>query len=71
MLIMQGGSDGSDDEAQLLFSALDRLGVPVELAIYDGAGHVLSSWPRPQAVDGTRRVLRYLDQRIGPGTSPN
>ena len=64
LLIVQGSEDMSLPQAQMLFTALRRLDRPVQLAVYAGQGHVVSSWMRSDAVDATRRMLEFLQRRL-------
>ena len=71
MLILQGEDDYFLQDAQKMYTALSRLGRTVELAVYEGSGHGLPAWPDANAIDGARRVLRFLDEHLGPGFDAN
>lgn len=64
LLLLQGREDVFLTEAQKLFVVLRRFGTPVQLAVYDGAGHSIADWPKRQAVDGTLRAIGFLDRYL-------
>ncbi|WP_129779479.1 S9 family peptidase [Peristeroidobacter soli] len=65
MLIMQGSDDTFVTDAEKLYSALKRLDRPVELAIYKGGGHAITTWFPANAADATRRMLEFFRKHIG------
>lgn len=68
VLIIQGTDDFTGArEGGKLFAALRRLDRPVELALYEGGGHVPAYWPTAQAVDQIARTIEFLQRHIGPG----
>lgn len=70
ILIIQGTEDfGGASESGKMFAALRRLNRPVELALYQGGGHVPAHWPLSQAVDQMARTIEFLGRHIGPGWS--
>ena len=71
MLILQGEDDYFLQDAQKMYTALSRLGRMVELAVYEGSGHGLPAWLDANAIDGARRVLRFLKEHLGPGFDAN
>ncbi|GAA2758454.1 hypothetical protein GCM10009872_38140 [Actinopolymorpha rutila] len=66
LLLIHGADDDMChvDDAGMLYNALKRLGQDVELAIYDGEGHVPYEWSRVNAVDALHRVLDFLDRHL-------
>ena len=56
--------------AQKLFSALRRLERPVQLATYEGMGHVIYEWTRPNAVDAAQRIVEFLRKHLGDPKRP-
>lgn len=65
VLILQGTSDVySFREGRKLFAALRRLGRPVELALFEGGGHVPAAWSPPQAVDQMARMIDFLERHL-------
>ncbi len=65
LLIVQGGDDGFVEDAQAMYTALNRLGRPVQLAVYEGSGHYIAAWPRANAIDATKRVVAFLSEQLG------
>ena len=65
LLIVQGGDDGFVEDAQAMYTALNRLGRPVQLAVYEGSGHYIAAWPRANAIDATKRVVAFLREQLG------
>ncbi|MBV6522666.1 MAG: hypothetical protein MNPFHGCM_02814 [Gemmatimonadaceae bacterium] len=57
LLLVHGDKDDAYHDAQKLFSALRRLERPVQLATYEGMGHVIYAWTRPNAVDAAQRIV--------------
>jgi len=51
-------------ESKKLFVGLRRLERPVQLALYPGEGHVISTWSTANAVDVSRRMVEFLDQHL-------
>lgn len=66
LLLIHGSTDDVCPvaDAGKMYNALTRLGQDVELAIYDGEGHVLHEWSRPNAVDALQRSLDFLDRHL-------
>lgn len=64
VLIMQGREDWLRPESEKLFTALNRLGKPAQLAIYPNAGHVIDEWPTDQAIAATERIFEFLDRHV-------
>lgn len=46
------------------FSALRRLGKPVELRLYDGEGHMIDAWSEANFRDHSTRVLDWFDAHL-------
>ncbi|WP_162314163.1 S9 family peptidase [Pseudoxanthomonas yeongjuensis] len=70
LLIVAGEKDGTVpyEESKKLFVGLRRLERPVQLAIYPGEGHVISTWSTKNAVDASRRMVEFLDKHLrAPG----
>jgi dipeptidyl aminopeptidase/acylaminoacyl peptidase len=67
LLIVAGEKDGTVpyEESKKLFVGLRRLERPVQLAIYPGEGHVISTWSTKNAVDVSRRMVDFLDKHLG------
>ncbi len=64
-LIIHGAEDGIPvGEARAFHASLRKLGVPSELAVYTGMGHVPST-PR-QMIDIAERNLAWFNQYLGP-----
>jgi dipeptidyl aminopeptidase/acylaminoacyl peptidase len=68
LLILAGDQDGNLVDDKKMFHGLTRLDRPVELAIYENAGHIIEFWSKANAVDANRRVIRFIEERIGPGS---
>jgi dipeptidyl aminopeptidase/acylaminoacyl peptidase len=45
------------------------LGRTVQLAIYDGEGHVPGDWSLVNAVDATQRMVEWLAKYMAPATA--
>lgn len=69
LLIVAGEKDGTVpyQQSKGLFVGLRRLDRPVQLAIYPGEGHVISTWSTTSAVDVSQRMVEFLDRHIGEG----
>lgn len=67
MLIVAGEKDSTVpyEESKKLFVGLRRLDRPVQLAIYPGQGHVISTWSTESAVDVSQRMVDFLDKHLG------
>jgi dipeptidyl aminopeptidase/acylaminoacyl peptidase len=74
VLLIHGDEDNAYHDAQKLFSALRRLDRPVQLATYEGMGHVVYEWTRPNAIDAAQRIVEFLRTHLGdpkrPGVLP-
>ena len=57
-------------EAQKLYSALERLGRPVQLGVYEGSGHFVDGWPRANAIDVSKRAFAFLREHLGDPLAP-
>lgn len=70
LLMLHGAIDYTCpvEDARKMFNALKRLNRPAELAVYEGEGHVVSTWSRVNAVDATERMLRFLETHLKPDT---
>ena len=66
LLMLHGAADTacSVEGAQKMFNALRRLGRTAELAVYAGEGHGVNGWSLANAVDGTTRMLAFLDEHV-------
>lgn len=53
------------EESKKLFVGLRRLGRSVQLAIYPGEGHVISTWSRSNAIDVSQRMVEFLGKHLG------
>lgn len=62
VLIGQGENDGDLVPSDAIFTALERLGKPVEYRLYEGEGHVITS--RVNVVDFWRRRLDFLAENL-------
>jgi dipeptidyl aminopeptidase/acylaminoacyl peptidase len=67
LLIVAGEKDNTVpyEQSKGLFVGLRRLDRPVQLAIYPGQGHVISTWSTSSAVDVSQRMVEFLDRHIG------
>lgn len=65
LLIGQGGLDGDLVPAEAIFTALERLGKPVEYRLYEGESHVITQ--RPNVIDFWRRRLEFLAEHLDVG----
>lgn len=67
LLIVAGEKDKTVpyEQSKGLFVGLRRLDRPVQLAIYPGQGHVISTWSTSSAVDVSQRMVEFLDRHIG------
>lgn len=70
LLIVHGEIDATCPvvEAEKLFTALDRLGKTVELAIYQQEEHVLHEWKLENYTDAANRVLAHFNDFILSGS---
>jgi dipeptidyl aminopeptidase/acylaminoacyl peptidase len=66
LLLIHGESDTTCPvtEARKMFTALKTLNRPVQLATYQGEGHVVSDWSFVNAVDAGRRLVEFLDKHL-------
>lgn len=66
LLIVAGEKDSTVpyEESKKLFVGLRRLERPVQLAIYPGEGHVISTWSTESAVDVSQRMVEFLDKHL-------
>ncbi|MGH7711889.1 MAG: alpha/beta hydrolase family protein, partial [Gemmatimonadaceae bacterium] len=71
LLLIHGDKDTAYHDAQKLFSALRRLDRPVQLATYEGMGHVVYEWTRPNAVDAGQRIVEFLRKHLGDPKRPS
>ena len=71
VLIIQGGADFTFKQSQLLYTALARLDQDVRLGVFPNSGHVLSAWPKDQAMSGAKLILDFIEEHLGPGYQPN
>ena len=71
VLIIQGGADFTFKQSQLMYTALARLEQDVRLAVFPNSGHVLSAWPKDQAMSGAKLILDFIEEHLGPGYRPN
>jgi dipeptidyl aminopeptidase/acylaminoacyl peptidase len=62
LLIGQGERDGDLVAADAIFTALERLGKPVEYRLYQGEGHVLSQ--PPNVIDFWKRRLEFVAEHL-------
>lgn len=62
LLIGQGEKDGDLVPVNAIFSALERLGKPVELRLYEAEGHVITQ--TPNVLDFWRRRLDFLAEHL-------
>jgi dipeptidyl aminopeptidase/acylaminoacyl peptidase len=65
LLMEKGQFDGDLPAIRGVFSQLDRMGVPAELAVYWGEGHLLRT--RGNVIDGWSRALRWLNRWVRDG----
>ena len=65
LFIAQGIEDIGFSDAQKLYTALRRLGRSAQLALYEGSGHVISVWPRANAIDASKRILAFFCEHLG------
>jgi dipeptidyl aminopeptidase/acylaminoacyl peptidase len=70
LLIVHGDEDNAYPDAEKLFSALRRLDQTVQLAVYHGQGHVISSWTLPNATDAAARIVAFFDRHVKDAGSP-
>jgi len=70
ILLIHGDKDFAYHDAQKLFSALRRLERPVQLATYEGMGHVIYEWTRPNAIDAAQRIVEFLRKHLGDPKRP-
>jgi dipeptidyl aminopeptidase/acylaminoacyl peptidase len=52
------------EDARKMFNALKRLDRTAQLATYAGEGHVVYEWSIANAVDGTSRMIEFLDRYL-------
>ena len=62
LLIGQGERDGDLAPSEAIFTALERLGKPVEYRLYQGEGHVLTQ--TPNVIDFWHRRLEFLAEHL-------
>jgi dipeptidyl aminopeptidase/acylaminoacyl peptidase len=62
LLIGQGERDGDLVPVEAIFTALERLGKPVEYRLYQGEGHVLTQ--TPNVIDFWKRRLDFLAEHL-------
>lgn len=62
LLIGQGERDGDLVPVEAIFTALERLGKPVEYRLYQGEGHVLTQ--TPNVIDFWKRRLEFLAEHL-------
>lgn len=65
LLIGQGERDGDLAAAEAIFTALERLGKPVEYRLYKGEGHVITG--RANVIDFWNRRLAFLREHLALG----
>jgi len=63
VLMGQGERDGNLVPAEAIFTALQRLGKPVEYRLYEGEGHVISR--AENVIDFWERRLEFLAEHLG------
>lgn len=67
LLILHTVEDGTPvEDARKMFNALRLLGRTAQYAEYSGGGHGLAGWSRQAAVDGSRRILAFLETHVRP-----
>jgi dipeptidyl aminopeptidase/acylaminoacyl peptidase len=66
LLMLHGEADNTCpvEDARKMFNALKRLDRTAQLATYAGEGHVVYEWSTANAVDGTSRMLEFLDRHL-------
>jgi dipeptidyl aminopeptidase/acylaminoacyl peptidase len=62
LLIGQGERDGDLTPSNVIFSALERLGKPVEFRLYQAEGHVLTQ--KPNVLDFWQRRLDFFREHL-------
>ena len=69
LLIIHGRADDACPVkgAEMMFSALRRLGRDAQLAVYEDEGHVIYEWEPKRAIDATERLLDFLQRHLGMG----
>lgn len=71
LLLIHGRGDRTcpAEQAEMMFSALRRLGRTAQLAVYEGEGHVISRWEPGRAADAASRTLDFLGRYMGKGAA--
>jgi dipeptidyl aminopeptidase/acylaminoacyl peptidase len=66
LLMLHGEADNTCpvEDARKMFNALKRLDRTAQLATYAGEGHVVYEWSTANAVDGTSRMIEFLDRYL-------
>jgi dipeptidyl aminopeptidase/acylaminoacyl peptidase len=66
LLIVAGSADEivAYQESKKFFVGLRRMDRPVQLVVYPGEGHVISTWSTANAVDVSQRMVDFLDKHL-------
>ena len=68
LLLVHGMDDPGVADAQKMYTALQRLERPVQLTMYEGSDHVISLWPRANAIDASMRIVAFFREHLGDPT---
>ncbi len=71
LLLVHGTEDWAVHDAEKLFVALRRLDRDVQLALYEGEGHVIFNWRHESAADASRRIVDFLERNLASKAEVN